>query len=90
MAKRGRPPLEEPRTRIGVRIKTRLLAQLDLLMLDPMREGVKYGARNEYIEALIEADLERLTRARADEQHLRQVVADGPEDLQELYRRNDE
>lgn len=57
MAKPGRKPLAMPRKPVTVYIREDLLAKLELLLLDPMRDRSKYGSRTEYFEGLIERDL---------------------------------
>ncbi len=57
MSKRGRKPLEVPRIRWQVFVNEKLAAAVELLLLDPMREKAKYGARTEYLEGLIRKDL---------------------------------
>ena len=59
--KRGRKPLAIPRKLFRFYCREDLIAEVELLLADPMRERAKYGARTEYLESLIEADL-RLRR----------------------------
>lgn len=56
---KGRKPLAMPRKPKLVYIRIDLLAKLDLLLTDPMRDKAKYGAFTEYFEQLIEADLQK-------------------------------
>ena len=49
----GRKPYAEPRVAWKVYLPQQLAAQVELLLLDPMREKVKYGARNELLEGLL-------------------------------------
>lgn len=67
MAKTGRKPLEMPRTRWTVYIREDLAAKVELIILDPMREKAKYGARTAYLESLIEKDLRERQRAQAEQ-----------------------
>lgn len=64
--KPGRKPLAIPRIRWTVYIRQDLAAETELLLLDPMREKVKYGSRTEYLEALIEKDLAERRLAHTD------------------------
>lgn len=57
MAKPGRKPLAVPRQLYRFYCRTDLIAELELLLEDPVRGGARYGARTEYLEALIEKDL---------------------------------
>ena len=55
----GRKPYAEPRVAWKIYLPQQLAAQVELLLLDPMREKVKYGARNELLEGLLRDWLER-------------------------------
>ena len=55
MSRRGRPPLAEPRVAWKLYIRSTLAAEVELLLLDPMREKIKYGERNRLVEELLEA-----------------------------------
>lgn len=54
MSKPGRKPLADPRIPWRVYIRSKLAAEVELLLLDPMRQKVKYGSRGELIESLLE------------------------------------
>lgn len=55
----GRKPYSEPRVAWKIYLPQSLAAQIELLLLDPMREKVKYGARNELLEQLLRDWFER-------------------------------
>lgn len=55
----GRPPLRIPRKHVSLYLRVDLLATLELILADPVRDRAKYGERSAYIEALIERDLEQ-------------------------------
>lgn len=59
MARTGRPRNKVPRIKWDVYIRQDLAAQIELLLADPMRERVKYGARGELIESLLEEWLQK-------------------------------
>jgi len=54
MARTGRPKRAIPSVEWKVYIRADLAAQTELLLSDPMRERVKYGARGKLIESLLE------------------------------------
>ena len=54
MGKPGRKPHAEPRICWRFYIRPTLAARVELLLLDPMRDKVKYGARGELMEYLLE------------------------------------
>ena len=49
----GRKPYAEPRVAWKVYLPQNLAAEIELLLLDPMREKIRYGARNELLERLL-------------------------------------
>ena len=49
----GRKPYSEPRVQWKFYLPETLAAEVELLLLDPMREKVRYGARNELMEKLL-------------------------------------
>ena len=49
----GRKPYSEPRVQWKLYLPASIAAEVELLLLDPMREKVKYGARNELVETLL-------------------------------------
>ena len=51
---RGRPQLKMPRVEWRCQVRADIAAQVELLLADPMRQHVKYGARSVLIEALLE------------------------------------
>lgn len=53
MTKLGRKPYTEPRAEWKVYLPSSLAAEVELLLIDPLREKVKYGARNELLEKLL-------------------------------------
>lgn len=53
----GKPRKATPTTGWKVRIPEDLAAKVDLIMMDPLTQKVTYGARSDYIVALIRADL---------------------------------
>ena len=59
MAK-GRKPYTEPRIQWKVYLRLTVAAQIELLLLDPTREKIRYGARNELIERLLLEYLEKI------------------------------
>lgn len=63
MAKPGRKPLIIPRRRVDLYIRVDLLAEVELMILDPVRDKAKYGQRSMYIEKLIEEDLNKKRKA---------------------------
>lgn len=54
MAKPGRKPNSIPTVPWKLYIRADLAAEVELLLLDPMREKVRYGERNRLIESLLE------------------------------------
>lgn len=54
MAKPGRKPLAVPKVQWQVAVRIDIAAKVELLLMDPMREKTKYGARGELIEILLE------------------------------------
>lgn len=63
MARTGRPVHKIPRIRWDTYIRLDIASQVELLLADPMREKVKYGARSALIEMLLE---EWLAKRRTD------------------------
>lgn len=57
--KKGRKPLAVPRIRMSVFLRMDLAAEVELLLMDPMRERAKYGAKVGYFEELVRADLDK-------------------------------
>lgn len=55
----GRKPYSEIRVQWKLYLPLSLAAEVELLLLDPLREKVKYGARNELIEKLLREWLEK-------------------------------
>lgn len=62
----GRKPYSEPRVQWKIYLPTSIAAQVELLLLDPMRERVKYGARNELVEKLLRSWLEEQKVSQAE------------------------
>ena len=58
-SKGGRPANAVPTVKWDVYLRSDLAAQIELLLLDPMREKVKYGARGKLIEQLLSEWLEK-------------------------------
>jgi hypothetical protein len=56
-----------PRRQISTWIRLDLLAKMDLLLTDPTRNKVRYAARTEYLEDLIEKDLGERQRKQEEE-----------------------
>jgi hypothetical protein len=54
----ARPKDSDPSVEWKVHIKSSLAAKVELLLLDPMRRKVKYGARSQLIETLLERWIE--------------------------------
>lgn len=54
----GRPKAAIPSVEWKVYIRADLAAQVELLLTDPMRERVKYGARGRLLESLLQAWLD--------------------------------
>lgn len=55
--KPGRRPNAIPRRKMTIYLRVDLAAELDLILLDPVRSRAKYGSWVAYIEELIERDL---------------------------------
>lgn len=53
MSRTGRPPNTVPSTRWDVYLPVDIAAQIELLLLDPVRQKVKHGARSELIAQLL-------------------------------------
>lgn len=58
-AKRGRPPFAVPKVEWAVMIPQPLAAQVELLLLDPLLDKPKHGARSELLEQLLREWLEK-------------------------------
>lgn len=65
MAKPGRRPNAVPTTEWKFHIPMDLAAEVELLLQDPMREKVKYGARSVLLETLLRGwvNQQRIRRA---------------------------
>ena len=59
MSKGGRPTNAVPTVKWDLYIRSDLAAQVELLLLDPMREKVRYGARGKLMEQLLNEWLEK-------------------------------
>lgn len=70
MARRGRPPLAEPRTSIKVSLPAAQVAILDLRFSDPLTGALRLGERSRYIEALIAQDLARATEQEPEQNEI--------------------
>jgi hypothetical protein len=55
-------PKKPPRSDFIVRLPEELAARLELLLLDPLRGKIRYGAKQTYIESLIRQDLDARMR----------------------------
>ena len=53
----GRPRKTVATTGWKIRMPEDLAAKVDLIMMDPLTQRVAYGARSDYIVALVRADL---------------------------------
>lgn len=56
---RGRPENKIPRIEVKVYIRTDILARAKLILLDPVKQKIKYGALTAVFEQLLEEWLER-------------------------------
>ena len=54
----GRKPYSEARVQWKLYLPETIAAEVELLLLDPLRDRVKYGARNELVEKLLRKWLE--------------------------------
>lgn len=53
MSRAGRPSLTVPNVEITAKIPSDLEAEIALLLIDPMRSKIRYGARSKLIERLL-------------------------------------
>ncbi len=53
MSQAGRKPNVIPRVRWDLYLPATIAAEINLLLLDPTRDKIRYGARNELIEKLL-------------------------------------
>ena len=51
--KRGRPELQHPKTAWKVHVDSRLAAEIEILLADPLRGKAAYGERGSLIEQLL-------------------------------------
>ena len=61
----GRPPKAVPTRRWDLYIREDLAGQVELLLLDPMREKVTHGARSRLIEELLAKWVQEQIRSRS-------------------------
>lgn len=63
MSRVGRPPNTVPTVEITAKVRADVVAQVDLLLTDPMRDKLKYGVRSRLIERLLSEWLEKAKQA---------------------------
>jgi len=63
-----RRPLADPPVEVSVSIPTTLLDKIDLLLFDPVRGRVRYGARSKLIQQLLKRWVDERIGAQAQDQ----------------------